>query len=32
MPAQLDAAYDKAIQVLGWKPQYNDLNTIVASA
>ena len=31
-PAQLIASSEKAIQVLGWKPQYNDLNTIVASA
>ena len=31
-PAQLSASSEKAIQVLGWKPKYNDLNTIVASA
>ena len=31
-PAQLIASSEKAIQVLGWKPKYNDLNTIVASA
>ena len=31
-PAQLIASSEKAIRVLGWKPQYNDLNTIVASA
>ena len=31
-PAQLIASSEKAIKVLGWKPQYNDLNTIVASA
>ena len=30
-PAQLIASSEKAIQVLGWKPKYNDLNTIVAS-
>lgn len=30
--AQLIASSEKAIQVLGWKPKYNDLNTIVASA
>ena len=28
----LIASSEKAIRVLGWKPQYNDLNTIVASA
>ncbi len=31
-PAKLIASSDKAAQVLGWKPRYNDLNTIVASA
>ena len=31
-PAQLIASSQKAIDVLGWKPQYADLNTIVASA
>ena len=31
-PAQLIASSEKAVKVLGWKPQYNDLNTIVASA
>ena len=31
-PAQLIASSDKAINVLGWKPKYNDLNTIIASA
>ena len=31
-PAQLIASSQKAIDVLGWKPKYNDLNTIVASA
>ena len=31
-PAQLIASSDKAVKVLGWKPQYNDLSTIVASA
>ena len=31
-PAQLIASSQKAIDVLGWKPEYNDLHTIVASA
>jgi len=31
-PAQLVASSDKARAVLGWKPQYADLNTIVATA
>ena len=31
-PAQLVASSEKAKAVLGWKPQYNDLETIVASA
>ena len=31
-PAQLIASSEKAVQVLGWQPKYNDLNTIVASA
>ena len=31
-PAQLVASSEKAKTILGWKPQYNDLNTIVASA
>lgn len=31
-PAQLIASSEKAVKVLGWKPQYNDLNTIIASA
>ena len=31
-PAQLIASSEKAVKVLGWKPQYNDLNTNVASA
>ena len=31
-PAQLVASSEKAKQVLGWKPQYADLETIVASA
>ncbi len=31
-PAQLIASSEKAINVLGWKPQYNDLNTIIATA
>ncbi|CAM3775687.1 UDP-glucose 4-epimerase GalE [Alicyclobacillus pomorum] len=31
-PAVLVASSDKAKQVLGWKPQYDDLSTIVASA
>ena len=31
-PAQLIASSQKAIDVLGWKPKYNDLKTIVATA
>ena len=31
-PAQLIASSRKAIDVLGWKPEYNDLHTIVATA
>ena len=31
-PAQLIASSEKAKTVLGWKPQYDDLNTIVSSA
>ena len=31
-PAQLVASSEKARTVLGWKPQYNDLETIIASA
>ncbi|MCI8651534.1 MAG: UDP-glucose 4-epimerase GalE [Oscillospiraceae bacterium] len=31
-PAQLVASSDKAKTVLGWKPQFNDLETIVSSA
>ena len=31
-PAQLIASSEKAINVLSWKPKYNDLNTIIASA
>ena len=31
-PAQLIASSQKAIDVLGWKPRYADLRTIVASA
>ena len=31
-PAQLIASSEKAKSVLGWKPQYDDLNTIVSSA
>lgn len=31
-PAQLIASSEKAVKVLGWKPEYNDLSTIVASA
>lgn len=30
-PAQLIASSEKAIKVLGWKPKYNDLNTIIAT-
>ncbi len=31
-PAQLIASSQKAIDVLGWKPQYNDLATIISTA
>ena len=31
-PAQLIASSQKAVDQLGWKPKYNDLNTIIASA
>ena len=31
-PAQLVASSDKAKTVLGWKPKYDDLNTIVSTA
>ena len=31
-PAQLVASSEKAKTVLGWKPKYDDLNTIVSSA
>lgn len=31
-PHQLVASSDKAKDVLGWKPQYADLETIVSSA
>src|SRR5699024_1364621 len=31
-PAQLIASSQKAIDVLGWQPRYNDLNTIIATA
>ena len=31
-PAQLVASSEKAKSVLGWKPQYNDLNTIISTA
>ena len=31
-PAQLIASSEKAKAVLGWKPQYDDLETIVSSA
>ena len=31
-PAQLIASSEKAVKVLGWKPQYADLETIVSSA
>lgn len=31
-PAKLIASSEKAINVLGWKPQYADLETIIASA
>ena len=30
-PAQLIASSKKAVEQLGWKPKYNDLNTIIAS-
>ena len=31
-PAQLVASSDKAKKVLGWKPKYNKIETIIASA
>ena len=31
-PAQLIASSKMAVEQLGWKPKYNDLNTIIASA
>lgn len=31
-PAQLIASSQKAVEQLDWKPKYNDLNTIIASA
>lgn len=31
-PAKLIASSEKAIKILGWKPQYADLETIIASA
>ncbi|HIY21254.1 MAG TPA: UDP-glucose 4-epimerase GalE [Candidatus Flavonifractor merdigallinarum] len=31
-PAQLIASSEKAVSVLGWKPKYNDLNTILSTA
>ena len=31
-PAQLIASSKKAMEVLGWKPEQNDLETIIASA
>ena len=31
-PAQLIASSEKAVNVLGWKPKYNDLNTIIETA
>lgn len=31
-PAQLIASSKKAVEQLGWKPKYNDLNAIIASA
>ena len=31
-PAQLIASSQKAVDVLGWKPRYNDLNTIISTA
>ena len=31
-PAQLIASSAKAVEVLGWKPKYNDLSTIISTA
>lgn len=31
-PAQLVASSEKAKTILGWKPQYDDLETIIQSA
>ena len=31
-PAQLVASSDKAKAVLGWKPKYDDINTIIETA
>ncbi|WP_297717595.1 UDP-glucose 4-epimerase GalE [Intestinimonas sp.] len=31
-PAQLIASSAKAVEVLGWKPKYNDLGTIISTA
>jgi len=31
-PAQLIASYDKALKLLGWKPEYTDINKIIDSA
>ena len=31
-PAQLVASSEKIKRVLGWKPQFNDLETIIATA
>ena len=31
-PAQLIASSEKAKSVLGWKPEYDDLNTIIQTA
>ena len=31
-PAQLIASSAKAVEVLGWKPRYNDLSTIISTA
>lgn len=31
-PAQLVASSEKAKSILGWKPQYDDLNTIISTA
>ncbi|MFP3326201.1 UDP-glucose 4-epimerase GalE, partial [Planococcus sp. SIMBA_160] len=31
-PAKLIASSEKALQELGWKPQYADLHTIIQSA